>query len=117
MRQTIHQHMSDQKTSNRRQFLKNTSVAALSLSFLTLNSKSLKASDSTGINECTPVTLDYYGEGPFYTENPPEIAEGQLAKEDEPGTKMIITGRVTNLDCTKVIPGTIIDAWHADDAG
>ncbi len=109
--------MSDRKTSNRRQFLKNTSVAALSLSFLPLNSKSLTASDASNINECTPVTLDYYGEGPFYTENPPDMDDGQLAKEDEPGTRMIITGRVTNLDCTKIIPGTIIDVWHADDAG
>ncbi len=109
--------MSGRKTSNRRQFLKNTTIGALSVSFLPLTGKTLDATNGTSNSDCKPVTLDYYGEGPFYTENPPEMVDGQLAKQDEPGTKLIITGRVTNLDCTKVIPGTVIDVWHADNAG
>jgi len=107
--------MSKNNINPRRQFLKNTSLAALSLSLLPVTGKAkpiLKKDD-----ECFPSTLDYYGEGPFYTDNPPELVDGQLADAYEPGTRMIISGRVSNLDCTEFIPGTVIDVWHADDAG
>lgn len=107
--------MKEEITNPRRQFLKNTSIAALALSILPLSSKAL--SNPVSYDECNISTLDYYGEGPFYTENPPEIIDGQLAGENEAGTRMIISGRVSNLDCTEFIPGTIIDVWHADDAG
>lgn len=104
------------KTINpRRQFLKNTALATLSLSLLPVSSKSKPVSQSE--DDCFPSTLDYYGEGPFYTENPPELVDGQLAEKGESGTKMIISGRVYNLDCDEFIPGTTIDVWHADDAG
>lgn len=106
--------MNKEPTNPRRQFLKNTSLAALAIGILP---QSIKAQQATEINECFPSTLDYYGAGPFYTPNPPEIINGQLADPDEPGTRMIISGRVRNLDCTEFIPGTVIDVWHADDAG
>lgn len=107
--------MNKEKSLPRRQFLKNTSLAALSISILPLSGKARAAQQAN--DECFPSTLDYYGEGPFYTDNPPEMIDGQLAENGEPGTKMIISGRVHNLDCTEFIPGTIIDVWHADDAG
>lgn len=66
---------------------------------------------------CNLCTLDYYGEGPFYTQNPPLLVNGQLADSTEPGERLIIKGRVTNLDCTEFIKDAIIDVWHADDAG
>ncbi|HEY9113904.1 MAG TPA: T9SS type A sorting domain-containing protein [Bacteroidales bacterium] len=107
--------MSEEKTNPRRQFLKNTSLAALSLGLLSFKAKAeppAKVDDG-----CFPSTVDYYGEGPFYTENPPDIIDGQLAASDEPGTRMIISGRVQNLDCTEFLEGTVIDIWHANDAG
>lgn len=107
--------MKEEVTSPRRQFLKNTSIAALALSIFPLGNKVM--SNPLKNDECNKSTLDYYGEGPFYTENPPEIIDGQLASEYEEGTRMIISGRVSNLDCTEFIAGTIIDIWHADDAG
>ncbi len=102
--------------NNRRQFLKNASLAslALGLSPLTSTAKNSNAQATLG---CDQTTLDYYGEGPFYTENPPTIANNQLAPDTETGTRIRITGRVQNLDCTEFIPNTIIDLWHADNAG
>ncbi|MFK7903599.1 MAG: hypothetical protein AB8B69_00665 [Chitinophagales bacterium] len=104
---------------NRRQFLKNTSLAALSASILPLTAKAKipKEQAEEAALMCDPTTLDYYGKGPFYTENPPTIQNNQLAKTDEPGTRMIISGRVYNLDCSEYLPNVIIDIWHANDAG
>lgn len=107
------------KKNNRRQFLKNTALTALSMGLV---SSSLTASDHVENEEkpsimCDETTLDYYGEGPFYTDNPPTMENNQLAIATEVGTRMIISGRVFNLDCTEVIPNAIIDVWHANDAG
>jgi len=107
--------MSEKKINPRRQFLKNTSMAALTLGLLPTVGKA--APKSVVADECYPSTPDYYGEGPFYTENPPQMVDGQLATDGEPGTRMIISGRVTNLECTEFLEGTVIDVWHASDAG
>jgi len=103
------------KSNTRRQFLKNTSLGALALG-VSEKLKSKNNTPQTG-DECPTTTLDFYGEGPFYTENPPTIENNILAKSDEAGQRMIISGRVFNLDCTEFIPDTIIDVWHANDAG
>ncbi|MCB0482019.1 MAG: T9SS type A sorting domain-containing protein [Flavobacteriales bacterium] len=102
--------------NSRRQFLKNTSLAALGAGFLPIVGGQLMAAEAQ-TDACDPTTLDYYGEGPFYTSNPPEIVNGMLADAGATGSRIIISGRVTNLDCTKVIPDAIIDMWHADDSG
>jgi len=103
------------KQNNRRQFLKNTSLGAVALG---LSGKlSAKSSAPQTGDECPTTTLDYYGEGPFYTDNPPTIANNVLASADEPGERIIISGRVFNLDCTEFLPNTTIDVWHANDAG
>lgn len=103
---------------NRRQFLKNTTLASLALG-LSTNSAQACNTPKRELDSlmCDKTTLDYFGEGPFYTDNPPEIQNGQLAVADEPGDRMIITGRVFNLDCSEYIPNTLIDVWHANDAG
>ena len=100
---------------DRRQFLRNISLvtAGLGLAPASISAKS----SEPGEIACVETTLDYYGEGPFYTANPPTIAADQLAGPSEPGTRMIISGRVHTLDCTQVIPDCEIDIWHADDAG
>lgn len=103
----------------RRQFLKNFSLASLSLGFIpaiaqnSVNQNSAK----TAALDCEITTLDYYGEGPFYTANPPIIDGSMLAGPDEPGTRLIISGQVRNLDCSEVIPNARIDVWHANDEG
>lgn len=105
------------KSNTRRNFIKNLSLASLSIGFLSKTSKASVLSTKHSLGDCEQTTLDYYGEGPFYTANPPSIKDNKLAKESEKGTKIRITGRVKNLDCTEFIPNTTIDVWHADDAG
>jgi protocatechuate 3,4-dioxygenase beta subunit len=104
---------------DRRQFLKNTSLAAftaLSLPSLLRAGSNSESAPDLSVN-CNPTTLDYYGQGPFYSANAPTIINNQLAAGNEAGTRLIISGRVHNLDCTEYIAGAIIDIWHADDAG
>ena len=104
---------------DRRQFLKNTSLAAFAAVTLPSLAKAELNSGSTSQPpaDCNPTTLDYYGQGPFYSANAPSIINNQLAIGSEPGTRFILSGRVHNLDCTEYIAETIIDIWHADDAG
>lgn len=103
--------------SNRRQFLKNVSLASLSLGLAPAIASASKNIAQEKPESCTPTTRDYFGEGPFYTSNPPTLNNGQLASTSEPGTRLIITGRVTNTDCTEAIPNTTVDVWQANEAG
>lgn len=101
---------------SRRKFLKNTFLtsvlAATSTGIIKAESKSKLETE-----ECNPVTLDYYGQGPFYKSNAPIVSNNLLVPEGEPGTRLIISGMVRDLDCSKVIPNTEIDIWHAKDNG
>ncbi|MFT5055745.1 MAG: protocatechuate 3,4-dioxygenase beta subunit, partial [Pseudoalteromonas distincta] len=101
---------------SRRQFLRNLSLSAAAFTFMPFTARA-KTLSSNKKEECEKTTLDYYGEGPFYTDNPPTLSDGKLAKESETGTKIRITGRVQNLDCSEFIPNTIVDMWQANDAG
>ena len=107
--------MKNKKKDNRRQFLRNSSLAALSLGIIPSITKSANNTNSTVL--CDEITEDYYGQGPFYTVNAPNIQNNQLADTNEAGTKIIISGRVFNLDCSEAIPNTIFDIWQANDAG
>ena len=104
---------------NRRQFLKNISLASLSLGIIPNISKanSIAKTADKSLLLCDKTTLDYYGQGPFYTPNPPVMSENQLAGDNESGSRLILSGRVFNLDCSQYIPDTVIDVWHANDAG
>jgi protocatechuate 3,4-dioxygenase beta subunit len=108
--------MDSNKKNSRRSFLRNTSLAALSVTSLA-SIASAKASSKEPLGGCNATTLDAYGEGPFYTDNPPDILNNQLADISEPGTRMVISGVVRTLDCEEIIPDTIIDVWHANDPG
>lgn len=102
---------------SRRSFLKNTAFLAVGAG---LGPTTKLIDDSTKVEDlsCEPTTLDYYGQGPFYTSGPPILGDdNNLAATNEPGERIIITGRVRNLDCSQFLPDTIIDIWHADDAG
>ena len=100
----------------RRTFLKNTIMgsALVGLSPLKGLSKDLKKEE---IVNCDATTQDFYGQGPFYSENPPLIEDNLLADTDEPGQRMIISGRILNLDCNQYISNALVDVWHANDEG
>lgn len=110
--------MKEKNNKARRRFLKNISFLGLGVGLAPLSKGSVEEVDSNkaAIN-CDSTTADYYGEGPFYTANPPSITNNKLTATGEPGTPIIITGRVYNLDCTEYIPNAVIDVWHANDAG
>lgn len=101
---------------DRREFLKKAGTLGVGFGWVSVAPLASYASESQS-QSCSPCTLDYYGEGPFYTANPPEIVNGQLAASNEPGDRLVISGRVTNLDCTEFIADAVIDVWHADDSG
>lgn len=102
----------------RRKFLKNATLSSLGLGLVSRINASVPSGEIKESGPiCDPTTLDYYGEGPFYTENPPMISMNKLSNPDEEGTKLIISGRVFNLDCSQYIPDTKVDVWHANDAG
>ncbi len=101
---------------SRRQFLRNTALATLSAVILPDLLKANNSLQSQNSIVCNPTTLDYYGQGPFYTAGAPVIINNQLALTSEPGTRLILSGIVQTLDCTAVIPNPIIDICHANDA-
>jgi protocatechuate 3,4-dioxygenase beta subunit len=109
--------MKNKKQDGRRQFLRNTSLAALSFGILPATAKNNTEPQLNSSILCDEITEDYYGQGPFYTANAPNIQNNQLADINEVGTKIIISGRVFNLDCAEAIPNTIFDIWQANDAG
>ena len=104
------------ENNSRRLFLRNAALAGLSLGAAGHTFASSKKS-FTVLGGCNPATLDYYGQGPFYTAEAPMIVDNLLASIDEPGTRLVISGIVQTLDCTATIPNTKIDIWHANDAG
>ncbi len=100
--------------SNRRSFLKNTALGTVALGIS--SSTNIKSNTNEDLL-CNPTTLDYYGPGPFYTDNPPMIEENTLANQSEKGERIIISGRVLNLECDQFIPNTIVDVWQANNEG
>ena len=109
--------MKNKQQDGRRQFLRNTSLAALSFGILPAIAKTNTEPQPNSSILCDEITEDYYGQGPFYTANAPNIQNNQLADINEVGTKIVISGRVFNLDCSEAIPNTIFDIWQANDAG
>jgi protocatechuate 3,4-dioxygenase beta subunit len=109
--------MTKDNTNPRRQFLRNMALGSLTVAVLPVLSTKAASTKTSNSGACNPTTLDLYGQGPFYTANAPTLNDNQLADENEAGTPLILSGRVQTLDCTKVIPDTIIDIWHANDAG
>jgi protocatechuate 3,4-dioxygenase beta subunit len=109
--------MKSKKKDSRRQFLRNTSLAAFSLGVLPSIAKTSPQPNPNTPILCNQSTEDAYGQGPFYTANAPAIQNDMLADSNEVGTRLILSGQVYNLACSEVIPNTEIDIWHANDAG
>lgn len=99
---------------SRRSFIQKAALAPLVLGLPTIGKS---AESSPPVDDCFETTRDLYGQGPFYTANAPTIENTLLAPENEPGTRLILSGVVRTLDCTELIPATVIDIWHADHEG
>lgn len=102
--------------NNRRNFLKNTTLATIGLSSTAIAVKGKKP-QQYNTTDCAATTLDYYGEGPFYSDNPPTLMYNKLQGSDENGEPLVISGRVLDLSCNKYIPNAKIDIWHASPNG
>ncbi len=55
------------------------------------------------------------GYGPFYSEGAPFRAKS--SPPFEPGTKVIVAGRVWGFDTKKPLPAAVLDVWHSDIKG
>jgi len=53
--------------------------------------------------------------GPFYRFGAP--FQTKLAGPNEPGERLIITGKVYSSDCRSRLPNTLIEVWQANQAG
>ncbi len=100
---------------DRRNFLKNTALATIGLSSTTAIAKGKALQDNPP--DCVPTTLDYFGEGPFYSDNPPALIDNKVQGTDVGGEPLIISGRIFDLSCNKYIPNATIDVWHANPSG
>jgi protocatechuate 3,4-dioxygenase beta subunit len=58
-------------------------------------------------------------EGPYYMPNAPLRADGVLYDREPPANAPIVTvsGKVTDAETGKPIPGAELDIWHADENG
>ncbi|MBS1913095.1 MAG: T9SS type A sorting domain-containing protein [Bacteroidetes bacterium] len=92
----------------RRHFMRTIALAA---GFGVLVPRVLRAGSGSGA--CAPTTPDI--EGPFYLGGSPfQVA---LAKQDEPGESLSISGIVYANDCTTPIAGAVVDVWGANNDG
>jgi len=99
-------------SNSRRNFLKK---SALTIFGFSLFSK-LQSSPPL-VADCITTTKDYFGIGPYYTANAPLINNGLLANNSEVGTKIKISGKIKNIDCSEIIANAKIEIWHADNDG
>src|SRR5262245_38568463 len=53
--------------------------------------------------------------GPFYRFGAP--FQTKLAGPNEPGERLIISGKVYSSDCRSYLPNTLIEIWQANKAG
>lgn len=63
--------------------------------------------------ELVPTTADDLG--PFHRKG--SIYRGKLTPPFEPGSQIVITGRVWGFDTKRPLAGAVLDLWHADDTG
>jgi protocatechuate 3,4-dioxygenase beta subunit len=62
---------------------------------------------------CQATQWDLYGAGPFYLPNAP--LRTRIARTDEPGEPLSISGILTN--CREPVPGVTLEIWQATDSG
>lgn len=93
---------------SRRSFLRNSLLGAAAV---TVVPRSIRSQ----VDDCTTITRDLFGLGPFYAAGAP--SRHVLANPEEPGDRLFLDGRVYARDCATPMPGVVLDLWHADDSG
>ena len=68
---------------------------------------------SAAAESCALTTSDIIG--PFYRFGAP--FQTRLAGPNEPGERLIISGKVYGSDCRSYLPNTLIEVWQANNAG
>ena len=68
---------------------------------------------SAAVQSCALTTSDIIG--PFYRFGAP--FQTKLAGPNEPGERLIISGKVYGSDCRSYLPNTLIEVWQANNAG
>jgi catechol 1,2-dioxygenase len=72
---------------------------------------------SSGIafaKECAVTSSDILG--PMYNYGAP-LFQAKLARDEEPGQRLMLTGTVYSSDCRTPLPKTLIEIWQADAKG
>lgn len=93
---------------NRKQFIKNSALAAFSVSIF----GSVRASENTFTTNCE-TTNDILG--PFYRPNAPQ--RRSLLSEGLQGTVIKLKGNVFGPDCTTPLSKALVEIWHCDTTG
>lgn len=88
-------------------------MKSISLLFLLISMVvSFETADAMA-SECRPSQADV--EGPFYLANTP--FRELIAAPDEPGQRVIISGKVFSDDCKTALEGVLVEVWHTDMKG
>ena len=103
--------------NNRRHFLKKSIISGIGAMLLPATLKSEICPKPTNQTPSPLTTADYYGQGPFYTPNAPQLHNATLANDTEEGEVIIINGYVIDATDATPIPNTEIDIWHANSKG
>lgn len=109
--------MKNDQHYHRRRFIKVTSLFAIAP--LLSNATSFLF-DKKNIAACRITTRDYYGEGPYGptkydTSSVPYT--NKIAKRNEEGTRMKISGTVYKNDCDTPVSGVYLEVWQANNDG
>lgn len=102
---------------DRRRFIKLTSLFAMAP---LLSQASSFLFDKQTIAACRITTRDYYGEGPYGPtkfDTSSVAFTNKIAKRNEAGTRMKISGTVYKNDCGTPVPNVYIEVWQANNNG
>lgn len=97
-----------ENNGTRRTFLRRGLIATSMLAFAPRGLRSQ-------VDNCSPTTVDRYGQGPFYSAGAP--TRYILAAPEEEGTRLFLTGTVFANDCISPLNNVVVDVWHADHSG
>lgn len=93
--------------SNRRDFLRKSSLGILAASLIPFKLKGESKSD------CEPTTTDILG--PFFSEGAPQT--NTIVPEGYEGERLFLTGKLTATDCENNIADAVLDFWQANENG
>jgi protocatechuate 3,4-dioxygenase beta subunit len=100
---------------NRRQFIKNSALYAVSVctfGFISCSKENENILNNPVTGDCK-TTSDILG--PFYRAGAPFRSD--LTLPDQSGENLIINGKVYSSDCVTLLKDAIVDIWHAGNEG